>query len=425
LVGKEEYVVEGRLGEGGAGVVYATRHLATGERRAVKVLSRRVAGSFEFEARLWREAEIQSVLAALSPHIARIHEWGCIETGDPFYAMDLLDGQTLQDALDDGPLPASLACGLVYQALGALDVVHAAGIVHRDVKPSNLFLTSDGVVKLLDFGFAKVVAGHERFSHFATGAAQALGTARYLPPEAGRDDLDARADVYAAGVVLAELPAGELPFAKLGNGEWFARLVERGFPMPPGLPEWLRPVVARATANDPDARYSSAAEFAAHLGWACQRAGVDLRSARPLSRPAPAGPRVPAFGPRAFVVSGVAVAAAALAVVMGRPSAPADAQVAAEPRPAGPAAAAPPPVPSAPAQPLETPTAKASAPSPRPSASASPGLGGERARLESKLQAGQGTVEDAKALAFLCRRQGDKACQRRARAAAEALEGKR
>ncbi|HEU4538392.1 MAG TPA: serine/threonine-protein kinase, partial [Polyangiaceae bacterium] len=328
-----DYLVEERLGEGGMGVVYAVRHLLTGEWRALKVLSPYVANRPELARRLVLEGQVLSRLR--SPHAVRVYEVGRLDDGRPYFVMDLLHGETLYDALARGPLPPARACGYVYQVLGALADLHRANLVHRDVKPANLFVrASDGVCVLLDVGLVKVLTEGGPFHPWrvTTGEGVALGTARYVPPEAGRGERpDARADVYAAGVVLAELLAGELALGELDETAYLWHRDVHGFPMPAGVPAELRRVIAWATQNDPAERLPSAARFAAELGWACQRAGIDLASARPVLPP-PARPRR-ALGvvPRAFVGGlGAGVAAALAATWWLR--APAIERVSPEPR---------------------------------------------------------------------------------------------
>jgi eukaryotic-like serine/threonine-protein kinase len=275
------HLVRRELGSGGVGTVYETYRLDTGERRAVKVLSSHVARHPALEERLLHEAEVLSVLR--SPHVIGLHGGGRLATGEAFYEMDLLEGETLRETLGRGPLAPPLACGLVAQALGALHVVHLAGLVHRDVKPDNLFLRADGVCVLLDFGAVKILT-EGRFSprRFPTDRGKTFGTVRYMPPEAGFFTPDARADVFAAGVVLAELLAGGLDLAHLDDGEYLEWLEACGFPVPDDLPEALRPIVECATARSPDDRYPSAAAFADDLARACREAGIRPVGVRPL-----------------------------------------------------------------------------------------------------------------------------------------------
>ncbi|HEU4533134.1 MAG TPA: serine/threonine-protein kinase, partial [Polyangiaceae bacterium] len=305
------HVVRRQLGRGGVGTVYETARLDDGAPRAVKVLSRHAATNPALEERLVLEAK--GLAAVRSPHIVAVHGAGRLATGEAYYEMDLLEGETLRAMLGRGPLAPPLACSLVFQALGALHAMHLAGLLHRDVKPDNLFLCADGRCVLFDFGAIKVVTDGGRFPprRFPTGPGRTFGTVRYMPPEAGtRRPSDARADVFAAGVVLAELLGGYLGLAHLDDGEYLEWVEACGVPLPYHLPEALLPVIKRAVANDPAARYHSAEAFAAALGWACQDAGIDLLGVRPLAR---VSALVPSPRPSAVrnVTDGVASTAAA------------------------------------------------------------------------------------------------------------------
>lgn len=467
------HIVRRELGSGGVGTVYETYRLDTGERRAVKVLSNHVARDPTLEERLLHEAEVLSVLR--SPHVIGLHGGGRLATGEAFYEMDLLEGETLRETLGRGPLAPPLACGLVLQALGALHVVHLAGLVHRDVKPDNLFLRADGVCVLLDFGAVKILT-EGRFSprRFPTDRGKTFGTVRYMPPEAGFFTPDARADIFALGVVFAELLSGGLELAHLDDGEYLEWVEACGFPVPNDLPEALRAVVESATASSPDDRYPSAAAFADALARACREAGiypvgvrplawaprlvpsprhVALRDLRPmppprhaapapsgeLRPPSPASPttlvrsrrsgRAPLASAVALGVVMVAASAVASLMVPSGASAPVALRVAPEPRRAALAGVSAPT--EAPATP-EPPSRDASPPDVPPNTPASPDVppppsaplavpsgppapaarGDRRSRLEAKLRSGRGTTQDAASLAALCRTTGDAPCVR-------------
>jgi eukaryotic-like serine/threonine-protein kinase len=434
------YRVLRRLGRGGMGTVYEVEHPATGERRALKVVSAAVAAGASgdaIEARLMREAEVLSFLSG--PHFARVHEVDRLDDGRPYFTMPLLEGETLRDALRRRPLAPAFACGVVSQLLDALDVVHAAGLVHRDIKPANIFLRADGQCVLLDFGLVKVPDGDPRFTPlgFSTDRSRALGTTRYLPPEVvtGRGALDRRADLFAVGVVLIEALVGRLPLSHLGRLAYFESVAQHGFPRPydgpgaPRVPDALRPVVDRATASDPDRRYQTAREFALDLHWACLRGGFDLVGTRPLSVPAPAPTPMPRsllglagagahFAFTLFCCVGSALGGATLlrraeapVVVRAESRVPAPERPAAASQPEAVVAAEPPA-----ALPVEPSPSKAGGPDPRAS---------ERERLEAKLRAGKGTISEAREFAQICDASGDRACRERARTYIERLTGTR
>ncbi|MCU0682493.1 MAG: serine/threonine protein kinase [Polyangiaceae bacterium] len=455
------YLVGRRLGRGGMGTVYDTTHLATGERYAVKVLSTRFTGREDLEARMLREAAVLGSLDA--PNIVRVYDVGYLATDVPFYAMERLEGQTLRDVLRRcGPLAPGFACSLAYQMLEALAVVHDAGVVHRDVKPENLFLRTDGTCVLLDFGLVKVLLDGGRFGPqgFVTAPGQVVGTHRYLPPEIFDDasKSDGRtyvADIYAVGVVLVELLTGRLPLDGAPNDVYMIYLERHGFPrpydQPPGplVPDALRPLVERATARNPSDRFPSARAFADELAYVCQRAGFDLHGKQPW--PCPPTPPAPLrFVSRplaASFVSGVAVTLAVSALVTWRPDVTADVRLSPEPHVEARGAAAPTPTtlttlttpPTSPTSPTPTPTPTPTpipTPIPTPTPTPTPSLpempppalvgasarppnapastaakGAERrAQLARKLRSGQGTIADAHNLAGLCHAVGDHAC---------------
>jgi eukaryotic-like serine/threonine-protein kinase len=431
------FLVERRLGRGGMGTVYAVRNLDTGERLALKVISSSVArrdGGPAISARLVLEAE--ALCALSSPYLVQVHEVGRLRDGRSYYTMDLLEGETLSEALLRGPMPPAAACGFVLQALEALDAVHAAGIVHRDVKPANLFVrASDGVCVLIDFGLIKVLTDGARFTPlgFETVPGHPVGTARYLPPEVLDEGTpDARADVYGAGITLVELLTGGLPLAHLDDLAYMGEVRRHGFPVPDSVPAALRPVVRRATARNPAARYPSAAAFALGLAGACQRAGFGLAGARPdprrRLRPAVLG----AFASTAVFASAVVLVApwrSAPAVVVrmtpepiASPMAAAPAGLAApEAPPLAPSAAAIAPEAAPPARPSAAPARSAFRPAGKTAAPAQP-AGHQRAQLEAKLRGGRGTASEARTLYTLCLIAGDQECAHRALAHVARIE---
>lgn len=219
LIGK---VVSGRyrivdvLGEGGIAVVYRAEHLGLGRMVALKVLHPMYGEHEELRARFEREAQ---ALAALShPHIVNLLDYG-VEEDMPYLVMELLEGRTLRDLLDEhGTLPPERAFAVLRQVLRGLSFAHGQGLVHRDLKPGNVFLqalpdTADHV-KILDFGFAKFVAGEQRDEGPAlTRAGKVFGTPAYMSPEqVTGGGIDGRADLYAVGVLLYEMLAGRKPF---------------------------------------------------------------------------------------------------------------------------------------------------------------------------------------------------------------------
>ena len=210
----ERYRIMNRIGIGGMGAVYRAEHTMMRRDLAIKVLLPELSGKEEFARRFEREAESASRLD--HPNIIKVTDFGRTAEGSLFLAMELLAGTSLSAAIAAGPMPVPRALEIIRQILRALDHAHAAGVVHRDLKPENIMLVErDGnreVVKILDFGIAKVTepqSGGEAL----TQAGVIFGTPEYLSPEQALGEaVDARADMYAAGVILFEMLAGQRPF---------------------------------------------------------------------------------------------------------------------------------------------------------------------------------------------------------------------
>ncbi len=257
------YRIERLLGRGGMGAVYEALQEDLGRRVAVKVLHPYLAHDADLVARFRREAEAAARLG--HANIVQVTDFGRPDDGAVFLVMELLAGAPLSAVIDrDGRLPPERVATIAWQVLSALEAAHRAHLVHRDLKPDNIFLTSvsgvGDVVKLLDFGIAKLVAG-EGSGMTATGAV--LGTPAYMAPEQARGaPVDARVDLYALGVVMYEALSGRMPYAGNNYNAVIAAILTED---PPGLAE-LRPdldpalvaVVERAMARSPDARFDSA-----------------------------------------------------------------------------------------------------------------------------------------------------------------------
>jgi serine/threonine-protein kinase len=210
----ERYRIVSRIGVGGMGAVYRAEHTMMRRDLAIKVLLPELGGKEEFARRFEREAESASRLT--HPNIITTTDFGRTAEGSLFLVMEFLAGESLSDAIGAGPMPTVRALAIQRQILRALEHAHAAGIVHRDLKPENIMLVErDGqrdVVKILDFGIAKVTqpqSGGEAL----TQAGVIFGTPEYLSPEQALGEaVDARADIYASGVILYEMLAGRRPF---------------------------------------------------------------------------------------------------------------------------------------------------------------------------------------------------------------------
>lgn len=254
------------LGEGGMGVVYKARDTRLGRLVALKVMRADKSGDAGRRRRFLREARAASALN--HPGILTIYEIG-EENGVDYIAMEYVDGGTLADLLDGGPLPAERALRLAAQVVDALSAAHAARIVHRDLKPSNLMVSADDRVKVVDFGLAKPVEpalSEETTTDALTAAGVAVGTLPYMSPEqaAGRP-VDARSDLFSLGAILYEMLAGRRPFSGGSPaGLLSSILCEAPAPIPGAAPEVAR-LLERCLQKDAGRRFQSAGELKAAL----------------------------------------------------------------------------------------------------------------------------------------------------------------
>ncbi len=265
------YRVERVIGVGGMGVVVAATHLELGEPRAIKLMLPRALASPEAVERFLREARASSRLKG--ERVARVHDVGRLGDGAPFIVMEYLEGQDLGAVYKlRGAIPPVEAVGYVMQACEALAEAHANGIVHRDVKPANLFVATgaDGspIVKVLDFGVSKLEGCAEAD---LTRTDVLLGSPFYMSPEQmdSSRSVDARADVWSLGVILYQLVVGRLPFRGNAITE-VVREVLLTRPKPPsevvaGVPPGFDEVVMRCLERDLGRRFANVVELAAAL----------------------------------------------------------------------------------------------------------------------------------------------------------------
>jgi protein kinase-like protein len=263
------YTVEAQIGRGGMGVVYRARDDRLGRQVALKLLSTEMAEDVQFRKRFLRESRAAASID--HPNVLPIYEAAAAE-GELFIAMRYVEGEDLGDVLArERTLEPARTIDLLGQVAEALDVVHRAGLVHRDVKPSNVLLAASGAREhayLTDFGITKLATGPT-----LTDSGAFLGTVDYCAPEVIRGEhLDARADVYSLGCVLFKCLTGEPPFPKDSQiASIYAHLEEEPPSLHerrPHLPPALDGVVARALAKEPEDRFQTAGELAAAAGAA-------------------------------------------------------------------------------------------------------------------------------------------------------------
>ena len=254
------YEVTAPLGSGGMGEVYRGRDVRLGREVALKLLLPDAAGDQERLRRVQVEAAAAGLLD--HPNVVAVLDVGTHE-GSSYVVSELLEGDTLRACLSGGALPAARVHGWALQIARGLAAAHARGIVHRDLKPENVFITAAGVVKLLDFGLAKVAGQVDSWP------GQVLGTAAYMSPEQARGrPADARSDVFALGSVLYEMVTGQRAFN--GSSALVAMSAvlrdEPHWPEPESLEAArLLHVARRCLQKDPRRRYTSAAAVAAEL----------------------------------------------------------------------------------------------------------------------------------------------------------------
>ncbi len=291
LAGK--YRVESCLGEGGMGLVVKARHIELGRAVAIKVL-RPGAGALS-RLRFMREARAASRIP--SEHVVRVFDVGQLDSERPYMVMELLEGRDLADVIyDDGPLSVEDAVEYVLQACEALAAAHARGIVHRDVKPANLFLTHrrDGtpIIKLLDFGVSKEALAASETPNPLTRTNAVLGSPVFMSPEqlACSRDVDHRADVWSLAVTLFELLTVEPAFAGESLAELYSAILRdepcRLRVIRPDAPAKLEEVILRCLRKRPDDRVPTVVELADLLEpFAPPRAKEKLARLRELSIP--------------------------------------------------------------------------------------------------------------------------------------------
>jgi serine/threonine protein kinase len=331
------YRVVQQLGEGAMGVVCLAEHPIMGRKVAIKLLHPLLSIDPEVVTRFFNEARAINLIA--HENIVEILDFGQTAGGQPYFIMELLEGEPLSGPIARGPMDAAQVALVADQMCRALGAAHVKGIVHRDLKPENVQLVTkaDGSlqVKILDFGVAKILASAEGLQSSKTRTGLLMGTPLYMSPEQcqGAGAIDHRADIYALGVMLFEMLAGRPPFVVEGLGELFALHMFQPAPaladLAPGVPPHLAAAVMKALAKSPDDRFQSMDELRAALRspgalepTAPPKRAVSVASPAPRSR----GWKIPAVV--ASLATAVSVAYAALPASRRQawPSAPSLAQ---------------------------------------------------------------------------------------------------
>ena len=396
----ETYRIERLLGAGGMAEVYVAAHTRLPRRFAIKVMNVEASQRAPFLARFRREAEILGMLR--HPHIVDITDWNALPDGSPYLVMELLDGEDLASLLSRQrilPLPQALA--LAAQIGEALGAAHGAGVVHRDLKPGNIFLCRNGAfpqfVKVLDFGIAKLEQ-HDRTP--LTANASLMGTPGYMAPEQALgkvDHVDARSDQFALAAIVYEMLAGQPAFFRPGDSVFniLERVIHED---PPPLNQTqasaaVSRAVQRGLSKNPASRFATIQEFLAAAGATRQlaygqAAPVALGNAPPVTADDRAGELTHSPGTRRkiYVASLVGVSFASLLggsyVVFGRGT---GAESVATPHPVAQAAAPQPVAGPSVSAPVASPALSSSpGPAPTPSSAVQPSPPGGPPQTEAE-----------------------------------------
>ncbi len=275
-----KYKILGILGKGGMGKVYKAEDIRLKRTVALKFLSQQLTDDPEAKERFEQEAQAASALD--HPNVCTIHEISETEEGQVFIAMAYYEGESLKDKIEKEPISQQEALDIASQLAQGLNKAHKEGIVHRDIKPANIMVTPDGIVKIVDFGIAKL-SGQVRMTK--TGAT--MGTVAYMSPEQARGEaVDLRTDIWSAGVVLYEMLTGSLPFREEHEHSMMNAVINEE-PLPlrkhrPDLPVDLEKIVDTALAKKPENRYENLDDLLLDLNAVSEGFKPDKVKKRPL-----------------------------------------------------------------------------------------------------------------------------------------------
>jgi eukaryotic-like serine/threonine-protein kinase len=290
------YAIRRQLGAGGMGVVYLAHDVKLERSVAIKVLSGDFASDHARIRRFEQEARAASALS--HPNVCVVYALGETAGAEPFIAMEYIEGQTLRHLLQTRRPALKTALDIAIQIAAGVGSAHAIGIVHRDLKPENVIVRDDGLVKVLDFGLAKLAGGampsdgsEATRTLVKTDAGVVMGTYTYMAPEQARgQDVDARADIWALGVILYELVSGRVPFTGDTRSDVIVSILERD-PAPldklnPGVPHELQRIVAKALRKDRAQRYQTITDLRLDLDVLRSELQVSSTDAAPVAVPA-------------------------------------------------------------------------------------------------------------------------------------------
>jgi serine/threonine-protein kinase len=302
------YQLERSLAQGGMGAVWVARHLQLDTEVAIKFMAPEHAASSDSELRARFEREAKASARLKLPNVIQVHDYG-IEDGTPYLVMELLEGEDLEQRLSRaGRLTPAATLAVVEPVCKALGHAHGVGLIHRDLKPGNIFLARHGgeeIVKILDFGIAKDTG--LGLVNNATKTGTLLGSPQYMSPEQVRrsKEIDGRSDLWSLGVIVFRCLTGRLPFQSEEIGDLLVAICSEDIPTASRIVPELGPVMdellARALAREPVERFQSAQAFAhafraatSATGW---RPGLEIKAALPARVPgAPIGTLAPSGG---------------------------------------------------------------------------------------------------------------------------------